>query len=153
MKNAFLKCIPSVYIPVNNLEESSRWWVDHFNLDFIVPLKPESEQAILKLGDGQWLHLVKTRGDQATNSVSKKDDMFSLTFEVREIEKLYQRCMENGVKIEALELREDCGINFNFFDPDGNKFDVNENIYMHRTEFEIEKVLKELFVHEGGARA
>ncbi|MGA5691392.1 VOC family protein [Cytobacillus pseudoceanisediminis] len=150
MNNTFLKCIPSVYIPVKNLEKSSQWWIGNFNLEFVVPLKPESEQAILKLGDGQWLHLVKTRGDQTTNFISQKDgveyDMFSLTFEVREIEKLYQRCVKNGVKIEGLELRKGCGINFRFYDPDGNKYDVNENIYMHRTEFEIEKVLNEMFV-------
>lgn len=141
-----LKCVCSVYVPVRNALRSAEWWQRNFGLAFAVPYNPAEAQAILKLSDGQWLHLVETEGEidnQFPNKAGYR--MFRLTFEVREIERLYDRLQSNGVKTEDLKDRDSCGINFIFYDLDGNKFDVNEVVHIHRTPAEVEQVKAHLF--------
>lgn len=141
-----LKCICSVYVPVKDPASSAEWWQRNFGLEFAVPFHAEADQAILKLSDGQWLHLVQTKGPLDSQFPNKSGyAMFRLTFEVRQIEALHGRLLENGVNLDELQDRGSCGINFVFYDPDGNKFDVNENVTMHRTEEEVNEVKELLF--------
>jgi Glyoxalase/Bleomycin resistance protein/Dioxygenase superfamily. len=141
-----LKGICSVYVPVRQPLKSAEWWQRNFGLEYAVPFNPAESQAILKLADGQWLHLVETEGDIDNQFPNKAGyEMFRFTFEVREIERLYDRLQSNGVKVEDLADRDSCGINFVFYDPDGNKFDVNEVVSIHRTPAEVEKVKAHLF--------
>jgi hypothetical protein len=141
-----IKCICSVYVPVTNPIKSAEWWQRNFGLEFAVEFNPDENQAILKLADGQWLHLVETEGpfNNQFKDISGYEK-FRLTFEVREIEVIYDQLQTNGVKIEELKDRGSCGINFVFYDLDGNKFDVNENVSMHRTIDEVNKVKDQLF--------
>lgn len=141
-----LKTVCSVYVPVRNPLSSAAWWQRNFGLEYAVPYNAEEAQVILKLGDGQWLHLVETEGDIHNQFMNKAGyEMFRLTFEVRQIELLHEHLQSNGVKIEDLTDRGSCGINFVFFDPDGNKFDVNEVIHAHRTAEETEQAKARLF--------
>ncbi|BBI31006.1 VOC family protein [Cohnella abietis] len=141
-----LKCICSVYVPVKKPLQSVEWWQQNFGLKYAVPYNPAESQAILKLADGQWLHLVETEGEIDNPFPNKAGyPMFRFTFEVREIELVYDRLQSNGVKIEDLEDRGSCGINFVFYDLDGNKFDVNEVVNVHRTPEEADKVKAHLF--------
>jgi predicted enzyme related to lactoylglutathione lyase len=141
-----LKGVCSVYVPVANPLKSAEWWKNNFGLECAVPFNPEENQAILKLSEGQWLHLVQTEGpvhNQFTNIAGY--EMFRFTFEVTKIEVLYDQLQTSGVKIDELKNRGSCGINFVFYDPDGNKFDVNEAVTVHRTPEEVEKVKDRLF--------
>jgi len=141
-----LRTVCSVYVPVRNPLSSATWWQRNFGLEYAVPYNAEEAQVILKLADGQWLHLVETDGDNDNKFINKAGyPMFRLTFEVRQIEKLHDHLQTNGVRIEDLEDRGSCGINFVFFDPDGNKFDVNEVIHLHRTAEETEQAKARLF--------
>jgi hypothetical protein len=72
-------------------------------------------------------------------------EMFRLTFDVTQIEVLHDRLKSNSVRIEELRDRDSCGINFVFFDPDGNKFDVNEVVWVSRTPEEAKKLREHLF--------
>ncbi|MNZ83808.1 Glyoxalase-like domain protein [compost metagenome] len=145
-----LKTICSVYVPVRNPLTSAAWWQRNFGLEFAVPYNAEEAQAILKLADGQWLHLVETDGEINNQFLDKSGyEMFRLTFEVRQIEELHDHLQTNGVRIENLEDRGSCGINFVFFDPDGNKFDVNEVVQAHRTEEEAQQAKARLFNYVG----
>jgi catechol 2,3-dioxygenase-like lactoylglutathione lyase family enzyme len=141
-----LKTVCSVYVPVSNPLKSAQWWQRNFGLEYAVPYNEVEAQVILKLSDGQWLHLVEAEGP-IDNQFSNKAgyEMFRLTFEVREIEVLYDHLKDNGVKIDELKDRDSCGVNFVFYDPDGNKFDVNECINVHRTPAEAEKAKARLF--------
>lgn len=141
-----LKCVCSVYVPVKSPVRSAEWWQRNFGLEYAVPFNSSENQAILKLSDGQWLHLVETEGEIDNQFPNKAGyQMFRFTFEVREIERLYDRLQSNSVKIDELEDRGNCGINFVFYDLDGNKFDVNESIEAHRTPEEVERVKAHLF--------
>ncbi|MCA0756862.1 VOC family protein [Paenibacillus sp. N4] len=145
-----LKCICSVYVPVKQPLKSAEWWQRNFGLEFAMPFNPSESQVILKLSDGQWLHLVETEGEIDNQFPDKSGyQMFRLTFEVRQIEELYERLQGSGVKTGELRDRDSCGINFVFYDPDGNKFDVNEVVRVHRTPEEAEKLRKRLFDFAG----
>ncbi|ANY73781.1 glyoxalase [Paenibacillus ihbetae] len=141
-----LKAVCSVYVPVRDPLKSAAWWQSTFGLEYAVPYNPAGDQVILRLSDGQWLHLVETEGPH-NNQFPTKDgyEMFRFTFEVRQIEVLYHKLKENGVVTDQLQDRHSCGINFVFYDPDGNKFDVNEVVDHHRTPEEAEKVRAALF--------
>lgn len=141
-----LKSVCSIYVPVRNGLASAKWWQQNFGLEYAVPYNDAEAQAILKLADGQWLHLVETEGRMDNPFPNKAGyEMFRFTFEVRQIEVLYDQLITNGVRIEDLEDRDSCGINFVFYDLDGNKFDVNECIHVHRTPEEVDKVKAKLF--------
>ncbi|MBB6669554.1 VOC family protein [Cohnella nanjingensis] len=141
-----LRAVCSVYVPVRNPLQSAAWWERHFGLTFAVPYNPAEAQAILRLSEGQWLHLVETRGPIDNQFPDKAgNEMFRLTFEVRRIEVLYDRLLTQGVRVEHLADRGSCGINFVFCDPDGNQFDVNEVVRAHRTPEEAEQVRAYLF--------
>lgn len=146
MQGNALKTVCSIYVPVRNPLKSVQWWQRNFGLEYAVPFNEAEDQAILKLSDGQWLHLVETRGPIDNQFPNKAGyEMFRLTFEVRQIEVLHDHLITNGVRIEELQDRGSCGINFVFYDPDGNKFDVNECVNMHRTPEEVERVKAHLF--------
>ncbi|WP_213527921.1 VOC family protein [Paenibacillus sp. J31TS4] len=141
-----LKAVCSIYVPVNHALKSAQWWQRNFGLAYAVPFNEGENQAILKLSDGQWLHLVETEGPIDNQFPNKEGyEMFRLTFEVRQIEVLYDRLKTNGVRVEELKDRGSCGINFVFYDPNGNKFDVNECVTIHRTPEEVERVKAHLF--------
>ncbi|GIO14513.1 hypothetical protein J19TS2_40680 [Cohnella xylanilytica] len=141
-----LKAVCSVYVPVKNALRSAEWWRRNFGLEFAVPYNPSEAQAILRLSDGQWLHLVETEGEVDSQFPDKTGyPMFRFTFEVRGIEHLYGRLRSNGVRTDELQDRSSCGINFVFYDPDGNKFDVNEVVDVHRTPEEAARVKAHLF--------
>ncbi|MFU1796029.1 VOC family protein [Paenibacillus azoreducens] len=141
-----LKAVCSVYVPVRNPLKSAQWWQRNFGLEYAVPYNAAEDQAILKLSDGQWLHLVETVGAIDNQFPNKAGyEMFRLTFEVRQIEVLHDHLKKNDVRIEELQDRDSCGINFVFYDPDGNKFDVNECVNVHRTSEEVQKVKAHLF--------
>lgn len=141
-----LRAVCSVYVPVRNLLTSADWWQRNFGLDYAVPYNPSEAQIILKLSDGQWLHLVETKGE-VNNQFPNKDgyEMFRFTFDVTRIEVLHDRLVSNGVRVEELKDRGHCGINFVFYDLDGNKFDVNEVVRVHRSAEEAEQLKSHLF--------
>ncbi|GMK40202.1 hypothetical protein PCCS19_32570 [Paenibacillus sp. CCS19] len=141
-----LKAVCSNYVPVRNPLKSAEWWQRNFGLEYAVPYNAAEAQVILKLSDGQWLHLVQTDGPIDNQFPSKTGyEMFRLTFEVRQIEMLYDHLRANGVQTAELKDRDSCGINFVFYDSDGNKFDVNECVNVHRTPEEVERLKGNLF--------
>ncbi|GGG61425.1 VOC family protein [Paenibacillus radicis (ex Gao et al. 2016)] len=149
-KNA-MRAVCSVYVPVKNPLDSAAWWQRHFGLEWAMPYPPGGEHAILKLAEGQWLHLVETEGDFHSQFRDKLGyEMFRFTFEVREIEHIYDRLRTGGVNVQELQDRGSCGINFVFYDPDGNKFDVNEVVQAHRSPEEAAAVLNYLFAPANG---
>jgi hypothetical protein len=146
LKENMLKAVNWFYVPVRNRIQSAEWWQRHFGLSLAVPLDPTGTHAILKLSDGQWLHLVETEGDISNQFPEKTGyERSRVTFDVRHIEKLYEQLRSSGIKVDELQDRASCGINFVFYDLDGNKFDVNEMIETYRTVEGVTNVRDELF--------
>lgn len=141
-----LRAVCSVYVPVRNPLKSAEWWQRNFGLEFAVPYNPAESSVILKLSDGQWMHLMETDGPIDNQFPVKGGyEMYRLTFDVTQIEVLHDHLKSNGVRIEDLRDRDSCGINFIVSDPDGNKFDVNEVVRVTRTPEEANKLREHLF--------
>ncbi|MFC5702588.1 VOC family protein [Cohnella faecalis] len=125
-KKPHLKRVLSNYLPVSNLERATKWYEEVFGLTV---RKREPDGAILILGDGQWLFLLEAAEKRTANFFTRQWDgeryeMFSLTFEVENIAGLHKRLRESGAEVEPLADHGDCGLQFKFKDPDGNKFNV-----------------------------
>lgn len=119
------------YLPVSNVEQAARWYEETFGLT--VRRSGPDDGAILVLGNGQWLFLLETKEKRTANFTTDQWDgpgyeMFSLTFEVEDIVGLHKRLRESGVRVEPLADQDDCGLQFKFKDPDGNKFNVWQDV-------------------------
>ncbi|SDM90846.1 Catechol 2,3-dioxygenase [Psychrobacillus sp. OK028] len=112
------------YIPVSNVELSSEWYVKKLGADLSYK---DEDKAILNLAN-QSIFLVKSIERQTSNFIDIYGvERFSLTFEVNglnALETLHKDFVENEIRVEEIENRGHTGMNFVFYDIDGNKFDV-----------------------------
>jgi len=121
-----LKRICSIYLPAHNPEKSIEWYERHLGLTR--PLGPKS--GILQLDDGTWLFLEKSIARTTSNFATSgwvengNYEMFSICFEVDDAKQLYDKLHTEGVEVEALRDEGGCGLQFIFYDLDGNKFQV-----------------------------
>lgn len=131
IQKPLLKRVSHNYLPVSNVELAAEWYKETLGLT-VRPRNP-GEGAILVLGNGQWLFLLETKEKKTANFVTDQwegDDyeMFSLTFEVENIVEVHKRLRESGVHVEPLIEEGSCGLQFKFKDPDGNKFNVWQDV-------------------------
>jgi len=126
-----LKRVSHNYLPVADVEAASKWYSEVLGLA-VRPRGP-ADGAILVLGNGQWLFLLETKEKRTANFMTDQWDgggyeMFSLTFEVENIVAVHKRLRESGVYVEPLNDQGGCGLQFKFKDPDGNKFNVWQDV-------------------------
>ncbi|WP_010269134.1 VOC family protein [Paenibacillus senegalensis] len=131
MKKALLDKIECAYLPVTNVEASAEWYQRVLGLTLRSPVEP-GKGAIMIMGSGQWLFLLPcldghplqfmTTGWTEDGSLF---EMFPICFETDEIYALAKALEESGAWTEG-EVRNEgsCGLQLNFKDPDGNKFQV-----------------------------
>ncbi|GIP34706.1 VOC family protein [Paenibacillus sp. J2TS4] len=128
-KKAMLKRIDCAYIPVSDAEAAAEWYGRVLGLKLRSPVQP-GRGAIMIMGDGQWLFLLpcpdRTPLTFLTTGWSEDREpfeMFPLCFETDNIHSLYASLQVSGVWMEE-EIRDEggCGLQLNFKDPDGNKF-------------------------------
>ncbi|CAM3713426.1 VOC family protein [Marinicrinis lubricantis] len=127
LQKPVLKKVHCNYLPVSNLEATTKWYQEIFGLQ-VRKCDPD-EGSILILGDGQWLFLLESNEKRTANFMThqwegKAYEMFSLTFEVENIVELHKKMREHKVEVEPLVDHGSCGLQFKFKDPDGNKFNV-----------------------------
>jgi len=119
-----LKRVSHSYLPVSDLKRALKWYVQYLGLTQL----PRNE-AILILGNGQWLFLLESKSNKNANFVTDQWDgddyeMFSLTFETDDIIKLHDSLRKSGTYVEPIVDQDSCGLQFKFKDLDGNKFNV-----------------------------
>jgi catechol 2,3-dioxygenase-like lactoylglutathione lyase family enzyme len=121
-----LKRVNSIYLPARDPERSIKWYEGKLGLTR--PLGQDS--GILQLADGTWLFLEKSIGrttsNFATSGWTEKGnfEMFSICFEVDNAKQLYEKLRKEGVEVEELQDEGRCGLQFIFYDIDGNKFQI-----------------------------
>ncbi|MED0905208.1 VOC family protein [Bacillus nitratireducens] len=123
MKDKLLR-VGTIYIPVTNVELSSKWYVNKLGAE--LSYKDEDE-TILNFAN-QSFFLVKSQANQSLNFYDFCDEeRFSLTFEVNGVnalESIHSDFIKKEIKVGEIENRGHTGKNFVFYDLDGNKFDV-----------------------------
>lgn len=130
-KQALLKRIECAYVPVSDVSASVMWYEQVLGLQLRSEIEP-GRGAIMIMGDGQWLFLLPspnmtplTFSTTGWADNGEPFEMFPLCFETDDIQKLYSSLKASGVWLEA-DVRDEggCGLQLNFKDPNGNKFQV-----------------------------
>lgn len=118
-----LNCILYNEIPVSSIEESIKWYQDVLGLKFEWHIK-EEQLAQLNLPSGQMLFLVETN-DKTTANFTKGGKPHNVVgFQTTDIKKLYNHLKQHNVTVEEI-VDDGMGNMFlNFFDQDGNMFNV-----------------------------
>jgi catechol-2,3-dioxygenase len=123
MSNSLLR-VGTTYIPVMDVEESARWYVNKLGAELNYQ---DKDKAIINLAN-QSFFLVAAKEQQNANFYDHQDkEWFSMTFEVdglSVLEELHKEFKEKNIKVGDIENRGHSGRNFIFQDPNGNKFDV-----------------------------
>ncbi|MGJ3195640.1 VOC family protein [Peribacillus frigoritolerans] len=122
--NKKLLRVGTTYIPVSNVELSSKWYVNKLGAELSYK---DEDKAILNFAN-QSIFLVKSKEDQSSNFYDIYGvERFSITFEVNglnALEAIHRDFSDKQIRVGAIENRGHSGRNFVFFDLDGNKFDV-----------------------------
>ncbi|PES72611.1 glyoxalase [Bacillus cereus] len=123
MKDKLLR-VGTIYIPVTNVELSSKWYVNKLGAELSYK---DEDKTILNFAN-QSFFLVKSQANQSLNFYDFCDEeRFSLTFEVNGVnalESIHSDFIKKEIKVGEIENRGHTGKNFVFYDLDGNKFDV-----------------------------
>jgi predicted enzyme related to lactoylglutathione lyase len=130
LRKPLLKRVHCNYLPVSDSKRASLWFEKTFGLK---RLDREPAGSIMVLGTGQWLFLLETKEKKTANFFTDQwegghYEMFSMSFEVENIVELHKRLREDGVEVEPLVDHDSCGLQFKFKDPDGNKFNVWQDV-------------------------
>lgn len=108
-------------IPVNELEESVRWYTEF--LGFTLRRMTE-ELAVVELKAGPLLVLVKADSDSRGHFTRNGQLEFAVGFTSPNIQRFRESLIEHGVEVD--EMKEDNGhLFFHFFDPNGNKLQAH----------------------------
>jgi len=109
-------------IPVKNIPNAVKWYTEVLSFEFIWHSE-EEKMAQLNLPSGQILFLLET-DEQANINFTQHGVKHGVTgFHTKEIEKLYRQLRARNVKVT--EITDDGENQFlDFFDPDGNMFNV-----------------------------
>ncbi|PAD91428.1 VOC family protein [Shouchella clausii] len=111
------------HVPVSHLESAIKWYKEILHLEFVWHSE-EERQAQLNFPSGQMLFLVEsTHQTTATFKVNNQTHPV-IAFQCKHIEALANHLKRNAVKVEDI-LDDGLGNLFlDFYDPDGNKFNV-----------------------------
>jgi glyoxylase I family protein len=131
MKKSMLKRIDCVYVPVSDAAASADWYERVLGLKLRSPVKP-GKGAIMIMDNGQWLFLLPSPAMTPLSFITsgweeegEEFEMFTLCFETEDIERVHASLSASGVWVEgAIRDRGNCGLQLQFKDPDGNKFQV-----------------------------
>ncbi|WP_078547682.1 VOC family protein [Litchfieldia alkalitelluris] len=119
-----LQRVGTTYIPVKNVETSSKWYIENLGAELTYR---DQDKSIINLAN-QSFFLVKAKEKETANFIDDKgEECFSITFEVdglHSLEALYKDFKDKQLKVGVIENRGHSGRNFVFWDLDGNQFDV-----------------------------
>lgn len=110
-------------IPVKDIQKSVAWFQGVLGLEMIWHSE-ETGMAQLNLPSGQMIFLNKTNDDTNANFTVNGKQHNVIGFQTTEIEKLYNHLIAHHVVTEPIVDDGEGNAFFNFFDIDGNMFNV-----------------------------
>ncbi|WP_010095009.1 VOC family protein [Ornithinibacillus scapharcae] len=121
MSNNYLEEIHYFRVPVNNLEQSLKWYTEVLGLQLRFT---QDNLAVLALKSGALYVLVEADHDSQGHFTVNGHPEFSVGFTTTRIRELHSYLAERDVRVEPIQ--EDQGHNFFcFYDPSGNKLQVH----------------------------
>jgi predicted enzyme related to lactoylglutathione lyase len=142
-----------VYVPTKDVVSAADWY--HRVLGMKVALVEPGSHAMLSM-PGMGMFLVHTDIESTINYYKQEAGapQAAWCFKVKHIEALYSHMTANAVQMTELTDRDDCGINFQFYDPDGNYFDVNDDhrIFVPLRKADNEETLMSLLKRKLGSK-
>jgi catechol-2,3-dioxygenase len=122
MGNRLIEGVDGVFIPVQDLEKSVKWYQEVLELEL---LYREEEAAVLKVSDqSPVICLVRVTNHQPVKFPENNWDVsLFYNFKTYDIERTYKLLKERGVDISGIAEEEKLDY-FGFRDPDGNKLGV-----------------------------
>lgn len=125
---ARLKRIECVYIPVSDSKRAKEFFMS-------LGLITINSNGNVKLESGQGIFFLETKERQPHNFITydwdadnENHEMEFICFEVIEIVEMYKDMIEKGVRVTELKDSGGCGWGFCFYDPDGNKYSVWQDV-------------------------
>lgn len=119
---SFINDIHYFRLPVIELDESVNWYKQV--LGFTLRRKKNEELAVMEIGDGPLLILVKADKESRGHFVVNGNLEFCVGFTSPEIHKLYENLLNQNVTVDEMK-EEDGHYYFHFYDPSGNKLQVH----------------------------
>lgn len=116
-----LQMVSCIYIPCSDPDRTMNWFRAQFQF-------MTSDRPWLTLANGTDLMFIKTADDTRMKYKAESwDDVQNaevpmLMFQVEDIEELHSSMKQNGAEVEEIRDNGGCGLEFYFYDPEGNKY-------------------------------
>jgi catechol 2,3-dioxygenase-like lactoylglutathione lyase family enzyme len=114
--------LDTIIVRVKNLEESKNWYIDNLSF-FPVFSDDESKITVFDLAGTTTLTLWQFDENDTSNKVNQGNTY--AVFNCDNAEQIFKSLKKKGVAVDNFTTSEDVSL-FNFYDPDGNKFEVIE---------------------------
>ncbi|MDQ1909688.1 VOC family protein [Paenibacillus sp. GD4] len=108
-------------IPVTDLDDSVRWYVDVLRL---VLRRKTNERAVFEIGGGPLLVLVKADPQSRGHFYVDGSPEFSVGFTCPDIHRFREHLVRHDVSVELMQEEGD-HFYFHFYDPSGNKLQAH----------------------------
>lgn len=114
--------LDTIIVRVKNLEESKNWYIENLSF-FPVYSDEESKIVVFDLAGTTTLTLWQIDENETPNNISRGNTY--AVFNCDNAEQIYKSLKKKGIVVDNFTTSEDVSL-FNFYDPDGNKFEVIE---------------------------
>ena len=114
--------LDTVIVRVKNLEESKNWYIENLSL-FPVYSDDDSKIVVFDLAGTTTLTLWQFDENETTKEQNRGNTY--AVFNCDNAEQIFKSLKKKGVAVDNFATSEDVSL-FNFYDPDGNKFEVIE---------------------------
>ena len=114
--------LDTIIVRVKNVDESKNWYIENLNF-FPVYSDDESKIAVFDIAGTTTLTLWQLEEDESAETISQGNTY--AVFNCENAEHVFKTLKKKGVVVDNFASSEDVSL-FNFYDLDGNKFEVIE---------------------------
>lgn len=114
--------LDTIIVRVKNMEEAKNWYIENLNF-FPVYSDDESKITVFDLAGTTTLTIWQLDENEAGETINRGNTY--AVFNCEDADKVFKSLKKKGVSVDNFIASEDVSL-FNFYDLDGNKFEVIE---------------------------